>query len=373
MIRPACAVIATSVLLALCWGFSQQSTFKIGDTVQIILGPLKVREAPGLSANNLGLQQEGAVGVVIGGPTESDSIIWYQIDYQNEVDGWSAFGLDNAVYLSRLDTSTTTSTHNSGEADQVSEPVLPQNLEVSPGISEYMGFYKNPLFCEFFTNPWTCDVILRPALKHGSVKSVSIVEKGPRLSQPTVTTLEFSPGGFVTRAAIDSQYNYQGKITYVPVYDADGMLREVKLSHSKDDGLLPASSYTFSYEANQVIADGYKQDKLFSKTKIEMIEKRNYRIQIFFENNAEKPEDISFDANYNNPARKYSGITIPYGPSGLPTSLGGTKSEDSIFCEVSSTDAMGNPKVFVCGPQKRSFDQISIEPERVWTFETTYY
>jgi hypothetical protein len=60
--------------------------FSIGDRVQVT-AKLNVRKAP--NGRNLGTQAIGAVGTVIGGPTVSGGLVWYNIDYNRAPDGWS--------------------------------------------------------------------------------------------------------------------------------------------------------------------------------------------------------------------------------------------------------------------------------------------
>lgn len=63
--------------------------FKIGDRVKVT-DTLRVREAPSMSAKILGVQQPGARGDILGGPTLVGAINWYRANYDIGMDGWSS-------------------------------------------------------------------------------------------------------------------------------------------------------------------------------------------------------------------------------------------------------------------------------------------
>ena len=66
--------------------------FEIGARVQVVNTTINVRESPG--GTLLGTQPVGSLGTVLAGPTVTpNGVIWYQIDYDSGVDGWS--GQDN--------------------------------------------------------------------------------------------------------------------------------------------------------------------------------------------------------------------------------------------------------------------------------------
>lgn len=62
--------------------------FTVGDHVQTTAN-LRVREGPGLSYAILDTMQEGTLGQIAGGPILADSYVWWQVDYDVGVRGWS--------------------------------------------------------------------------------------------------------------------------------------------------------------------------------------------------------------------------------------------------------------------------------------------
>jgi starvation-inducible outer membrane lipoprotein len=50
----------------------------------------------------LGTQSYGATGTIIGGPVEADGYRWWQINYDNNPDGWSIEGEDSNFYLVKI-------------------------------------------------------------------------------------------------------------------------------------------------------------------------------------------------------------------------------------------------------------------------------
>lgn len=52
-------------------------------------GDVNVRDAPTLNGSILATQPAGELGTTIGGPTLSDGYVWWQIEYDNGVSGWS--------------------------------------------------------------------------------------------------------------------------------------------------------------------------------------------------------------------------------------------------------------------------------------------
>lgn len=63
--------------------------FSINDRVQTIAN-LSVRSSPSLSGSLLGIQSNGSLGTIIGGPTFADNYWWWNVNYDNNPDGWSA-------------------------------------------------------------------------------------------------------------------------------------------------------------------------------------------------------------------------------------------------------------------------------------------
>ena len=60
--------------------------FSIGDNVKT-QGVLNVRDNP--DGNLLGQQSRNTRGIVVGGPVYAAGYWWWEIDYENEIDGWS--------------------------------------------------------------------------------------------------------------------------------------------------------------------------------------------------------------------------------------------------------------------------------------------
>ena len=65
------------------------SKFQINDRVKVTQN-LKVRSCASTSCKQLGIQKTNAQGTVIGGPTAANGYIWWNINYDTGVDGWSA-------------------------------------------------------------------------------------------------------------------------------------------------------------------------------------------------------------------------------------------------------------------------------------------
>ena len=64
--------------------------FSLNDRVQVFSGPLNVRATASASGTLLGQQATGNLGTVIGGPIAADGFNWWNINYDNAPDGWSA-------------------------------------------------------------------------------------------------------------------------------------------------------------------------------------------------------------------------------------------------------------------------------------------
>src|SRR3989344_3205966 len=67
---------------------TQSTKFQTDDRVEVSSGPLNIRQ----TANGalLGQQSTGAQGTVIGGPEFANNIWWWNINYDDDIDGWSA-------------------------------------------------------------------------------------------------------------------------------------------------------------------------------------------------------------------------------------------------------------------------------------------
>ena len=69
------------------------TTYQAGDRIQVNTADgsnLTVRSAPGTSATSLGSQPNGALGTILSGGTSADDYYWWQVDYDNAPDGYSA-------------------------------------------------------------------------------------------------------------------------------------------------------------------------------------------------------------------------------------------------------------------------------------------
>jgi hypothetical protein len=74
---------------------------KINDRVRVNApNYVNVRSSPSLSGTIVGTQRSGALGTVIGGLTTGDGYTWWQINYDNAPDGWSAENFLDKVAVS---------------------------------------------------------------------------------------------------------------------------------------------------------------------------------------------------------------------------------------------------------------------------------
>lgn len=64
--------------------------FKIGDRILVSSQSAPVKSSASSYARNLGHQSKAAQGTVMAGPKSANSLIWWQINYDKGVDGWSA-------------------------------------------------------------------------------------------------------------------------------------------------------------------------------------------------------------------------------------------------------------------------------------------
>jgi WD40 repeat protein len=62
-----------------------QATLDVGST------PSRVRQSPGINAEQVGILNGGAVADVIGGPLCGDELVWWQVSFLN-IEGWTAEG-----------------------------------------------------------------------------------------------------------------------------------------------------------------------------------------------------------------------------------------------------------------------------------------
>jgi uncharacterized protein YgiM (DUF1202 family) len=71
-------------------GASVSATFAKDDVVEVVDGPLNVRDAAAIDANVLAKLDTGATGTILDGPTTSDGYDWYKISYNGASTGWVA-------------------------------------------------------------------------------------------------------------------------------------------------------------------------------------------------------------------------------------------------------------------------------------------
>lgn len=79
------------LLMGLLWATPVEAAkFVIGDRIvtNTLYPGVLVRDTPG--GNRLGSQPQGAQGTVVGGPAVALNIIWWQINYDTGLDGWSS-------------------------------------------------------------------------------------------------------------------------------------------------------------------------------------------------------------------------------------------------------------------------------------------
>ena len=64
--------------------------FMMSDRVMVAEGPLRQRVSADPTAGLYGVQQTGAVGIITDGPHIGGGMVWWFVDYEKGVDGWSA-------------------------------------------------------------------------------------------------------------------------------------------------------------------------------------------------------------------------------------------------------------------------------------------
>ncbi|MGC8580965.1 MAG: amidase domain-containing protein [Thermoplasmata archaeon] len=82
-------------------GYTDAYGITVGSQVQVIVSGLNVLTSP--AGNIITTEQNGAIGTVVAGPEEASlngvSYVWWEIQYNNGVTGWSAEGNGNTAYL----------------------------------------------------------------------------------------------------------------------------------------------------------------------------------------------------------------------------------------------------------------------------------
>ncbi len=108
------------------------SDYRVGDKIQLIKAT-NVRSTAGLNGNLLGQQQIGSTGTIVSGPLSADNITWWNVKFNNGVDGYC--GEDNY------------------------QKIIP---ECNNGQTEARTFWKSPTVpsgqkCESQSQTWTCN------------------------------------------------------------------------------------------------------------------------------------------------------------------------------------------------------------------------
>jgi hypothetical protein len=84
--------IVTAIILSVL-GFAApalaDTSFFVGDRISVSAGPLNVRMSASIYDAPYGKQPVGAQGIIFQGPIEKDGYVWWFIDYDKGVDGWS--------------------------------------------------------------------------------------------------------------------------------------------------------------------------------------------------------------------------------------------------------------------------------------------
>jgi hypothetical protein len=65
------------------------ATFKVNDRVYTTSSNINVRSCASTSCAILGTKSLNAQGTIIGGPVTADGFVWWNINYDSGVDGWS--------------------------------------------------------------------------------------------------------------------------------------------------------------------------------------------------------------------------------------------------------------------------------------------
>jgi ankyrin repeat protein len=81
----------------------QGVVFEEGDRITVITTAVKVRDAAGLSSNQLGKQVNGSQGVVLSSTgIYADGYWWWLVDFDTEADGWVAQGSETETFIEKL-------------------------------------------------------------------------------------------------------------------------------------------------------------------------------------------------------------------------------------------------------------------------------
>ena len=83
------SVQSASVSAATQVSTTPSTKFALSNRVQVVIGTINVRSAPSTTGTLLGTQSVGALGTIIGGPTNANGFNWWNVNYDIGVDGWS--------------------------------------------------------------------------------------------------------------------------------------------------------------------------------------------------------------------------------------------------------------------------------------------
>ena len=75
-------------------------TLKVGDRITVLSDPtLRIRTTPALAGAVAGSQPNGATGTIVSGPVTADGYTWWNVNYENDPDGWTIQGNASQNYL----------------------------------------------------------------------------------------------------------------------------------------------------------------------------------------------------------------------------------------------------------------------------------
>lgn len=106
--------------------------FSVGDSVAVTATSLNVRADPGTSAAILGSQKINNTGKIITGPKSANGFNWWQINFSNGVQGWSA---DAYLRLSTPKTVAPSAGNKLNISDRVRVNTSALNVRANAGVS----------------------------------------------------------------------------------------------------------------------------------------------------------------------------------------------------------------------------------------------
>lgn len=118
----------TVLLLCCSWlaGFATaQQQLRTGDTIQVVSGPLNVRNSPGTAGSVIGqLVQDQAARITDGSPYWADGYWWWNVGAADGTAGWVAEGDANEAYIRLI------------AAAAVPEPAVPAEPAEPPAVED---------------------------------------------------------------------------------------------------------------------------------------------------------------------------------------------------------------------------------------------